>query len=244
MTLSHIMWSLRGKVGWHTPLPTVDVDLPRGMVSFTFDDFPRSALEIGGALLERAGHRGTFYAATAQLGTTTDCGEIADAADLADCLARGHEVANHTHDHPDCRQLSNRAIVRQIDSGRARLPAGASANFAYPYGASDGRVQRAVLGTVATARGIRDGINGLDTCLVNLCSNRVYSHLDLARLHALVEANRTQRGWLIFGTHDVSDAPSPFGCTPSELAGLIAAVDAAGLEVVTIEAGRRRLAGA
>src|SRR5206468_12321912 len=31
---------------------------------------------------------------------------------------------------------------------------------------------------------------------------------------ALIDENTRERGWLIFATHDVSDNPSPFGCTP------------------------------
>ncbi len=37
----------------------VDICLARGMVSFTFDDFPSDALHIGGSILEDAGWLGT-----------------------------------------------------------------------------------------------------------------------------------------------------------------------------------------
>ena len=30
----------------------------------------------------------------------------------------------------------------------------------------------------------------------------------------LIERNRAARGWLIFATHDICDAPTPYGCTP------------------------------
>ena len=30
----------------------------------------------------------------------------------------------------------------------------------------------------------------------------------------LIDENIRMRGWLIFATHDVSSAPSPYGCTP------------------------------
>ena len=31
---------------------------------------------------------------------------------------------------------------------------------------------------------------------------------------SLIDQNARARGWLIFATHDVCAAPSPFGCTP------------------------------
>ena len=38
----------------------VKCEFQRSVVSFTFDDFPRTALEIGGRILEDAGVRGTY----------------------------------------------------------------------------------------------------------------------------------------------------------------------------------------
>ena len=40
------------------------------IISFTFDDFPRSALYTGGAILERFGLNGTYYAAFGLMGRT------------------------------------------------------------------------------------------------------------------------------------------------------------------------------
>jgi len=31
----------------------------------------------------------------------------------------------------------------------------------------------------------------------------------------LIDQNRQAGGWLIFATHDVSDSPTPYGCTPT-----------------------------
>ena len=38
------------------------------LISFTFDDFPRSALTVGGEILERHGARGTYYASLGVMG--------------------------------------------------------------------------------------------------------------------------------------------------------------------------------
>ena len=39
------------------------------VVSFTFDDFPSSALKVGGNLLEKAGFQATYYTVSNLLGT-------------------------------------------------------------------------------------------------------------------------------------------------------------------------------
>src|SRR5207245_9429003 len=37
---------------------------------------------------------------------------------------------------------------------------------------------------------------------------------DRNAIKTLIEQNRAARGWLIFATHDVCKAPTPYGCTP------------------------------
>jgi hypothetical protein len=44
---------------------------------------------------------------------------------------------------------------------------------------------------------------------------------DLARVRELIDRNNALRGWLIFGTHDVREDPSPYGCTPEYFKGIV-----------------------
>ena len=37
---------------------------------------------------------------------------------------------------------------------------------------------------------------------------------NMEAIKEVIDENRQARGWLIFATHDISDSPSPFGCTP------------------------------
>jgi peptidoglycan/xylan/chitin deacetylase (PgdA/CDA1 family) len=41
------------------------------MISFTFDDFPRSALHVAGRILEDHGIAGTYYVSLGLMGTLT-----------------------------------------------------------------------------------------------------------------------------------------------------------------------------
>ena len=69
------------------------------LVSFTFDDFPRSALLAGGAILRRFGLTGTFYASFGLMGRTAPTGSIFVRQDLDVLREQGHELGCHTFDH-------------------------------------------------------------------------------------------------------------------------------------------------
>ena len=65
------------------------------MVSFTFDDVPASACELGARILEQQGARGTFYVAGS---VTAGPGAPAPATieQLRTVWANGHEIGCHT----------------------------------------------------------------------------------------------------------------------------------------------------
>src|SRR3954470_5907201 len=68
-------------------------------ISFTFDDFPESALSTGGAILEKYGSRGTYYASLGLTGQDSPVGRIFSPEQLPDLLTRGHELGCHTFAH-------------------------------------------------------------------------------------------------------------------------------------------------
>ena len=73
------------------------------VVTFCFDDFPRTAYSVGGAILTRFGARGTYYAALGLMNTENDLGDQFTRRDLDSLLADGHELACHTFSHISCR---------------------------------------------------------------------------------------------------------------------------------------------
>jgi peptidoglycan/xylan/chitin deacetylase (PgdA/CDA1 family) len=72
---------------------------PGPLVSFTFDDFPVSALSNGGRILEDFGARGTYYFSYGLMGREEPTGKMFSAEDLAAVIDRGHELGCHTYDH-------------------------------------------------------------------------------------------------------------------------------------------------
>ena len=218
----------------------VTVAPARPIVSFTFDDFPASALDVGGAILESRGVRGTYYACA---GLTERPGH-ADLDDFRRCLERGHELADHSFTHVHCREAATPELIDQILRNRAALPEGASAHFAYPFGASDPRSEQVVARLAPTARAAVPGINVGRVPAHWLRANELYSAKGIDGLRALIEENACRRGWMIVFTHDVSETPGPHGCTPADLAAVLDAALASGAEVLTVDAAWRRIRGA
>src|SRR5215472_14050839 len=77
------------------------MQLQSPVISFTFDDFPRSALINGGAILRERGFAGTYYASFGLMGKEALVGGIFTREDLDELLRQGHELACHTFDHCD-----------------------------------------------------------------------------------------------------------------------------------------------
>jgi peptidoglycan/xylan/chitin deacetylase (PgdA/CDA1 family) len=85
------------------------VTWPGGVISFTFDDFPESALAAGGDILEGYGARGTNYASLKS--PRSDRLRPGFHEDIRAAHRAGHEIACHTYTHPDLRRMTRRMIL-------------------------------------------------------------------------------------------------------------------------------------
>lgn len=191
-------------------------------ISFTFDDFPRTAYTTGGAILKSLGIRGTYYVAMGLMNTSNELGEQFRLEDLHAVAADGHELATHTFSHHSSRAVSVGTFQEDVRRGReaVREIAGLapSGNFAYPYGEATFAAKPAVGKDMTSCRGIYGGWNGPLVDLNLLKANSLYGGLDrLETVEQLVVENEKQKGWLIFYTHDVRPNPSVYGCTPELL---------------------------
>ncbi len=198
----------------------------RPIVSFAFDDFPRTALTEGARILEEAGARGTFYTALGLAGTTNSLGELFQVEDLHQVTERGHELATHTFDHVSARDVSNSRFVanvhKGIDSFAALTGLSPTADFAYPFGCTNLRLKVKVGRSMQSCRGNFPGLNGPTADRNLLRANPLYGGREALReAVALVDLNRRANGWLIFYTHDVRPNHSHFGCTPALLQALL-----------------------
>lgn len=192
------------------------------VVSFTFDDFPRTALTIGGQILETFGFRGTYYTAISLMNKSNHLGDMFKREDLDTLLHDGHELASHTFSHISCRLVSSSKFRMEVEKGRRTIEdlTGQSdfGNFAFPFGEVTLSAKKRIGLDVASSRGIWRGLNSCEVDLNLLRANSLYGDLEkCTQVQELILENERQRGWLIFYTHDVRDTPSPFGCTPALL---------------------------
>jgi len=99
---------------FHEPLVSVTSwkDDYQGAVSFTFDDGYKGAFEHGGAELEAAGLKGTFYIFT-DTSSIYD-GELASTSLVREYKDKGHEIASHTANHANLGFLTESGDVDSL----------------------------------------------------------------------------------------------------------------------------------
>jgi peptidoglycan/xylan/chitin deacetylase (PgdA/CDA1 family) len=215
------------------------------VVSFTFDDFPRSAVSIGARLLEHAGVRGTFYASAGLVDTFTHHGAMFAREDLERLRAAGHEIGCHTSGHIDAARAPTRLTLDDIGKNtRALRDLGVTQSprsFAYPYGETTSALKAALPKRFTTARGIGRGVNVGPTDLVQLRANPMLGEDSLARGQALLREAVRRKGWVIFYGHDVGVRPSRWGTETLVLERLIGAALALEMDILPVNAVAARI---
>jgi peptidoglycan/xylan/chitin deacetylase (PgdA/CDA1 family) len=218
---------------------TVPIGNHGPVVSFTFDDFPRTAYLTAGHILESSGARGTYYVAPILMGSDTGLGEICNAGDLRSLLEKGHELGTQTCHHVSSRKLSPQAFRLDVEQGivEAEKIAGRPArNFSYPYGHATLGSKKGLESVVSSARSVFPGINGPEIDLNLLRANRLYGDMSGApQVQQLIRQNVAQKGWLIFYTHDVRPNPSEYGCTPEFFEFAVSTAAQSGSRILTVE---------
>jgi peptidoglycan/xylan/chitin deacetylase (PgdA/CDA1 family) len=209
------------------------VTTPVSLISFTFDDFPRSAFLNAAAILGRYGILGTYYVSLSLAGKQTQLGPMYKTEDLKELARLGHELGCHTFAHchswstpPDIYEkaiLDNRQALNEV------LPGTAFRTFSYPFSGPRLRVKQVASRHFLCCRG--GGLSAGRFLLRHHAGGQTFNSgtADLNLLCAffleqsrenpeavkrLIDQNAQARGWLILATHDVRDTPSRFGCTP------------------------------
>ena len=194
------------------------IRLKSPVISFTFDDFPRSALINGGATLRERGFAGTYYASFGLMGRTAPTGKIFTREDLHDLLHQRHELACHTFDHCDSWETNphefEASILRNQKAVAEQVPGLRLTSLAYPISWPRPETKHRVAAYFECARGGGQTFN-VGTADLNYLKAFFIeqSRDDFDGIKQTIDANARANGWLIFATHDVSDAPTPFGCT-------------------------------
>lgn len=209
------------------------------LISFTFDDFPISALEVGGKILRQHGVAGTYYVSLGLLDRDEPTGLICSSSDVAKVVAQGHEVGCHTFWHSDAWETNSQTFEQSIVANREALsrilPETKFETMSYPINTPRPDTKRRAGRYFAGCRGGGQSFN-----IGNLDLNYMKGFfLEQARetpdsIWELIERNSEQNGWLIFATHDISHHPTRFGCVPDLFDEVVARAISSGAQVLSV----------
>jgi peptidoglycan/xylan/chitin deacetylase (PgdA/CDA1 family) len=192
------------------------------MVSFTFDDLPKSAATTGADLLEAHGARGTFYVSGGLVDIGTEDWAAGDANDVLSLRRRGHEIGCHTFSHQRVCDLDEASLADEIARNRdyfqALDPSLEIDTFAYPFGYGSLARKSQLKDRFVTCRSIVPGVNAGSVDLQFLrAMPLIDGRIDRDGIERAFDDAQTNNGWLIFYGHDVTERPSPYGCSPALL---------------------------
>lgn len=237
------MTSLSLKVSHWLAKHTLQKKMPlnghQGVVSITFDDVAASTCDIAAKLLNQYQVKGTFYVAgglTDQLEEGILCHSKTQ---LIDLLGQGHELGCHSFSHTHYDRLSPSQIQMEITKDKAFLAdCGVdpnTLNFAYPFGAYSYAAKQLCQQHFVSSRITGGGTMTAQADLQLLPSYRLYQQYDTSDLNEQIHIAAQQHGWLILNTHDISDTPSPYGYTTSELDKTINAILSSGCQIMSVK---------
>lgn len=214
--------SINYRLARHTARYPAEMTSDRPMVTFTFDDFPKSAATTGAQILESRGVRGSFFATASYMGKVIDGVRQFDDEDIGRLATAGHEIGCHTARHRRLTDLKAAAIEAEFRDNAALMEAAGPPErrltMAYPYGDVSPRVKRIASHRYDACRGVWAGLNEgrFDRMLLKCVC--LEPHV-LAQKSAAdwIDMAVERSAWLIFLTHDISNAPTDFGITPAAL---------------------------
>ncbi|NNE58541.1 MAG: polysaccharide deacetylase family protein [Hellea sp.] len=207
------------------------------VVSFSFDDCPKSAIRGGVRALEAEGWRSTIYVACGLLGTENHHGEILAGEDVRALQDNGHEIGDHTFSHLDASKSTLPDFEQDVERNQEALSAlgvSPSRTFAYPYGVATPDTKAAMQRRFKGARGIDMTLHCKSVDLNQIGSFPIYENSSADTIGA-IRAIAKSGGWITLFTHDIRDNPSEWGCTPKTMQSIIEAIKDVGADILTIE---------
>jgi len=215
----------------------IQADSP--LISFTFDDFPRSAWLTGGDILKSLGVAGTYYAALGLMGEDSPSGQIFLQEDLAKILDDGHELGSHTYSHCDSWNTVPRVFEQSVlenQKALASLMGGTKfKTFSYPFCAPRPATKKRIARHFLCCRGLQATSNSGIADLNQLSAFFLERAEDGMRtIKDLIDKNKQERGWIIFATHDVDSRPSRYGCSPEFFGDAVAYAVQSGARVLPV----------
>ena len=205
------------------------------MVTFTFDDVPKSVFTVGFPILEKYHYPATIYVETRN---TTFNGYM-NWDDVGVVAKAGWEIGAHTHTHPHLTKLTNEEILEDLLISTQEFAAHGYApqNFASPFGDMDERVLAIIKRHYASQRAAwPNGVNVGELDPYNIQSYAISKDTTWEEMSNLLDGLQREGGWLVLQMHDVT----PKGVTVGQqydtnlLEDIVEEVHSRGFPVITI----------
>jgi peptidoglycan/xylan/chitin deacetylase (PgdA/CDA1 family) len=218
------------------------------LISFTFDDVPRSSCTRGRQILEGFGLRASYYLSMSLMDSVYSIGAAFSRTDLEQLIAGGHEIGSHTFGHLDAWNTKAAVFEASIHENQRKLdeihPGLGFKTFSYPIRTPHPRIKKKAGKLHLCCRG---GGQTYNTRTVDL--NLLKSYFVDARnrddpdvIKKIIQESCERGGWLIFSTHDIDEHPSPYGCTPRALEDLVSYAHRSGSDILPVCEACGRLA--
>ncbi len=216
----------------------IEMHLDRPLVSFTFDDAPRSAFNEAREILEKYNCRGTYYVSLGFL--NQENGTSYSSQDLMSAWENGHELACHTKNHIDISKSNITDFKESVAENHVQIqkiiPGYNFKNFSYPFGAQTVCSKMHLSGLFKSARGNRSGVNHGSIDRLNLKTIRLYEDSESPdHIHSILMEALRSNGWIVFYTHGVEDNYIEDGCSPSFFESVVKDVTEMGIRVETVD---------
>lgn len=216
------------------------------VISFTFDDFPRSALLVAGRMLNEKGWRGTYYTSFGLAGTVAPTGKIFELEDMPTLFQQRHELGCHTYDHLHAWETPAAKFEEALDRNQrfldSEFPGHSFPTLSYPISCPNPGVKRRAGARFLACRGGGQAGNHGKLDLNHLRSFFLEQvGEDLGAVQRAIDATVRNQGWLIFSTHDVEPSPTRYGVTTAFFGKVLGAAAASGARILPVGAALQEL---
>lgn len=212
----------------------------RPIISFTFDDVPKSSCTRGAKILEGFGIRATYYLSMSLMDGAYSIGAAFSRIDLDHLIDAGHEIGSHTFGHLDAWNTEADLFEASIHENQRKLneihPGQVFENFSYPINTPHPRIKQKA-GTLHVS--CRGGGQSFNSKTMDLNLLRAYfldsrNIGDIGGIKKLIDISCERKGWLIFCTHDIDENPSPYGFPPRLFEDLVSYAHGSGAVIVPV----------
>lgn len=214
------------------------------IVSFTFDDAPKSVVTVGLPILAEAGYPATVYISTRN---TTFHGYM-NWDDVALVARNGWEIGAHTYTHARLTKLTDAEIVQEFEASNADYVRHGyhPISFATPFGSYDDRALNIVKRYYESHRAAWPaGVNTLTPNPYEIASYEVSRATTIEEVTSLLEdlQKNPKGGWIVLQLHHLFQG----GETVTEeygtdlLEAIVAQVKSRGIAVLTVSDALKKI---